>query len=132
MTKLDDRDDPRIIPFGRFLRASAIDELPQFINVLLGQMSLVGPRPALPYEFDNYLAWQKLRVHAVPGLTGLWQVTGKNNTTFNEMVELDLRYADTKSLALDLAIILKTPSVILAQVATGKRTKQGELSDARA
>lgn len=115
MTKMDSKGDPRIIPFGVLLRASGLDELPQLINVLRGEMSLVGPRPCLPYEYEKYLPWQKERFAAVPGLTGLWQVSGKNKTTFVEMIQLDIRYANTKTLWLDLKIILMTVPALLIQ-----------------
>ena len=83
MTKLDAQNDPRLVPFGSLLRVTGLDELPQFINVLRGEMSLVGPRPCIPYEYEHYKPWQRRRFDAVPGLTGLWQVSGKNRTTFN-------------------------------------------------
>jgi len=87
-----------------------LDELPQFINVLVGDMSLVGPRPPLPYEFERYRTWHRRRVLEIkPGLTGLWQVKGRSRTTFDEMVRMDLHYARTQSLWLDLKIILQTP-----------------------
>jgi lipopolysaccharide/colanic/teichoic acid biosynthesis glycosyltransferase len=108
MTKLDAQNDPRLIPFGAFLRATGLDELPQLINVWRGDMSLVGPRPCIPYEYDLYEPWQKHRLDAVPGLTGLWQVSGKNRTTFEQMVKLDIEYARRQSLWLDLSIILRT------------------------
>jgi lipopolysaccharide/colanic/teichoic acid biosynthesis glycosyltransferase len=109
MHKLDQRQDPRLIPLiGRFLRASAIDELPQLVNVLRGEMSLVGPRPCLPYEYEEYLQWQKQRVEAVPGLTGLWQVSGKNRTTFTQMMRLDISYSRRKSLWTDSRILIRT------------------------
>ena len=98
MAKMESRSDPRIIPGGVLLRATGLDELPQLLNVLWGEMSLVGPRPCLPYEYDRYLPWQKERFGAAPGLTGLWQVSGKNKTTFVEMIQLDIRYAKTKTL----------------------------------
>lgn len=107
MKKLDDRD-PNIIPMGRFLRLSGIDELPQLINVLLGHMSLVGPRPCLPYEFREYLHWHKRRFYALPGITGLWQVEGKDHVTFREMVRADILYEQHRSLWMDVRIILKT------------------------
>jgi lipopolysaccharide/colanic/teichoic acid biosynthesis glycosyltransferase len=116
MTKMDDRGDSRIIPFGVFLRATGLDELPQLINVVKGEMSIVGPRPCLPYEFEQYLPSQRERCNAAPGLTGLWQVSGKNATTFSEMVRLDIEYSRRCSLGLDLAIILKTIPVLLGQV----------------
>ena len=108
MVKLDNESDPRIFPFGAFLRASGLDELPQFINILRGEMSIVGPRPCLPYEYEFYGEWERRRFDAVPGLTGLWQVSGKNRTTFNEMINLDIEYGERKTLFLDLAIISKT------------------------
>ena len=85
MTKLDASNDPRVIPFGSILRATGLDELPQMLNVLCGEMSLVGPRPCIPYEFEMYEPWQRRRFDAAPGLTGLWQVSGKNRTTFTQM-----------------------------------------------
>lgn len=116
MTKLDSFGDPRLIPFGSFLRSTGLDELPQLINVLRGDMSLVGPRPCTPKEYENYLPWQKQRFAAQPGLTGLWQVSGKNKTTFNEMIQLDLLYAQHCSLWLDLGILLRTLPVLVSQV----------------
>lgn len=116
MTKLDTRGDPRVAPFGRILRASGLDELPQIFNVVCGDMSLVGPRPCLPNEFANYEPWQRERVNALPGLTGLWQVSGKNKTTFNDMIRLDLTYLDKMSLLLDLRIMFKTAAAITQQV----------------
>jgi lipopolysaccharide/colanic/teichoic acid biosynthesis glycosyltransferase len=117
MIKLDHGRDPRIIPFGKILRATGIDELPQLINVLLGDMSLVGPRPCLPYEAREYDSWQKRRFDAVPGLTGLWQVNGKNRTTFKEMMRLDIDYARKRAFLLDVMIVLKTIPAIVVQVA---------------
>jgi len=116
MMKMDSKGDPRIIPFGRLLRASGLDELPQLINVLIGDMSLVGPRPCVSYEYENYLPWQRERFNALPGLTGLWQVSGKNRTTFTEMMELDIKYARTKTLWLDLKIIFKTVPALVIQM----------------
>ena len=115
MDKLDQDGDARLIPLGKLLRALALDELPQLVNVVRGEMSLVGPRPAIPYEYEAYEPWQKRRFGAVPGLTGLWQVSGKNRTTFNEMVALDIHYADVRSLWLDLKIIMLTPRVMMEQ-----------------
>jgi lipopolysaccharide/colanic/teichoic acid biosynthesis glycosyltransferase len=116
MTKLDVAGDTRIIPGGRVLRAIGLDELPQLFNVLRGEMSLVGPRPCTPHEFRCYKPWQQERVNAVPGLTGYWQVNGKNKTTFSEMIEMDIQYVRRMSLWLDLAIILKTFPAIIAQL----------------
>lgn len=115
MTKLDTHDS-RVIPFGRVLRAFGLDELPQLINVLKGEMSLVGPRPCLPYEYERYLPRHRGRCATLPGLTGLWQVSGKNRTTFEEMIDLDLDYCRTKSLWLDLKIIAMTIPAIVVQV----------------
>jgi len=116
MMKMDSHGDPRIIPFGRLLRASGLDELPQLINVLCGEMSLVGPRPCVSYEYEKYLPWQRERFNTAPGLTGLWQVSGKNRTTFTEMIQLDIKYARSKTLWLDLKIILKTVPALVIQV----------------
>jgi lipopolysaccharide/colanic/teichoic acid biosynthesis glycosyltransferase len=107
--------DPRVTPFGRFLRKTSLDELPQFINVVKGEMSLVGPRPPIPYEVESYRPWHLRRVFEVkPGITGLWQVSGRSRTTFDEMVRLDLRYARNWSLWLDIKILLQTPEAILS------------------
>jgi exopolysaccharide production protein ExoY len=115
MTKLD-AADPRIIPGGRILRATGLDELPQIFNVLRGEMSLVGPRPCTPHEFQCYQGWQQERVNAAPGLTGYWQVNGKNKTTFTQMIEMDIHYVRTMSLWLDLSIMVKTLPAIISQV----------------
>jgi lipopolysaccharide/colanic/teichoic acid biosynthesis glycosyltransferase len=115
MTKMDSRGDTRIIPFGIYIRALGLDELPQLINVVRGEMSIVGPRPCLPYEFDLYLPWQRERCNAAPGLTGLWQVSGKNKTTFSEMIRLDIEYSRRCNLLLDVGIIFKTIPVLLSQ-----------------
>ena len=105
-----------LIPFGRLLRAAGLDELPQLINVLRGEMSLVGPRPCLPGEYDRYLPWQRERFRTLPGLTGLWQVSGKNRTTFNEMIDFDIQYVRMQSAWLDLKIMLKTIPVVMDEV----------------
>jgi lipopolysaccharide/colanic/teichoic acid biosynthesis glycosyltransferase len=115
MKKLDASGDPRLIRCGLLLRTLGIDELPQLFNVLRGEMSLVGPRPCLRYEFENYTPRHRQRLEAVPGLTGLWQVSGKNRTTFEEMIDLDIYYAHHKSLFLDLKIIFKTIPAIISQ-----------------
>ena len=114
MTKLD-AADPRLIPGGRLFRAMGLDELPQVLNVLWGEMSLVGPRPCTVSEFQRYRPEHRCRVDARPGLTGLWQVNGKNRTTFNEMIAMDIYYAQNMSLKLDLQIICKTVPAILRQ-----------------
>ena len=116
MVKLDARGDSRIIRFGVLVRAAGLDELPQLINVLRGEMSLVGPRPCLAYEFARYLPWQRERFNTLPGLTGLWQVSGKNRTTFSEMMHLDIDYVRRKTLWLDLLILLRTFPAVLVQI----------------
>jgi lipopolysaccharide/colanic/teichoic acid biosynthesis glycosyltransferase len=110
--KLD--NDPRITPVGHFLRRTSLDELPQLLNVLAGTMSLVGPRPPIPYELERYDTWHKRRVFdAKPGLTGLWQVQGRSRTTFDDMVRLDLKYIDEQSLRTDLKLLFQTPWAVL-------------------
>jgi lipopolysaccharide/colanic/teichoic acid biosynthesis glycosyltransferase len=116
MVKLDAYGDPRLIRGGALLRASGLDELPQVFNVLRGDMSLVGPRPCTPDEYSEHSPSQRERCNILPGLTGLWQVSGKNQATFDEMVELDVRYARDCSLALDLKIMLKTLPVLMREV----------------
>jgi lipopolysaccharide/colanic/teichoic acid biosynthesis glycosyltransferase len=124
MTKLDAYGDPRLAPFGRFLRASGLDELPQIFNVLCGEMSLVGPRPCTPNEFAHYEPWQRERVNALPGLTGYWQVNGKNKTTFYEMIVMDLFYLKNMSILLDLKIMFKTGAVIAGQLLESQQIAQ--------
>jgi lipopolysaccharide/colanic/teichoic acid biosynthesis glycosyltransferase len=106
-------NDPRVTRIGKLLRRTSMDEVPQFINVLRGEMSLVGPRPPIPYEVDAYQAWHRGRVlQAKPGITGLWQVNGRSRVAFDEMVRLDLRYARSWSIWLDIKILLKTPAAV--------------------
>ncbi len=108
-------NDPRVTPVGRILRKTSLDELPQLWNVLRGDMSLVGPRPPLPYELEQYKPWHCRRIlEAKPGITGLWQVSGRSRTTFDEMVRLDLRYARTRSLWTDIKILLATPAAVIS------------------
>jgi lipopolysaccharide/colanic/teichoic acid biosynthesis glycosyltransferase len=108
------KDDPRVTWFGRFLRKTSLDELPQFFNVLRGELSLVGPRPPIPYEVEVYDIWHRRRfLEAKPGITGLWQVDGRSRVTFDEMVRLDLKYAKTWTPWLDIKILLRTPSAVL-------------------
>jgi lipopolysaccharide/colanic/teichoic acid biosynthesis glycosyltransferase len=108
-------NDPRITPVGNFLRRSSLDELPQFINVLRGDMSLVGPRPPVPYEVEAYATWHRRRLlEAKPGITGLWQVQGRSRVGFDDMVRLDLRYARHSSPWLDLKILVQTPRAVIA------------------
>lgn len=107
------QSDPRITPVGRCLRKYSLDELPQFINVLKGDMSLVGPRPPIRYEVENYAGWQRNRLMGKrPGITGLWQVTGRSSTSFDEMVRLDLKYLAGWSIMLDVKILLRTPLAV--------------------
>jgi exopolysaccharide biosynthesis polyprenyl glycosylphosphotransferase len=107
------KNDPRVTPLGRFLRRTSLDEFPQFWNVLRGEMSLVGPRPPLRYEFEAYDFWHRRRVLEVkPGVTGLWQVAGRSRTSFDDMVRMDLRYSQRWSLWLDLKILLATPLAV--------------------
>jgi lipopolysaccharide/colanic/teichoic acid biosynthesis glycosyltransferase len=108
-------NDPRVTPVGRLLRKTSLDELPQLWNVLRGDMSLVGPRPPIPYEIAQYKGWHWRRIlEAKPGITGLWQVTGRSRTTFDDMVRLDLRYARTRSLWTDIKILLATPRAVIS------------------
>ena len=104
--------DPRFTRVGRFIRRHSIDELPQLINVLKGDMSLVGPRPALPQEVCHYEPWQRRRLQARPGLTGMWQVSGRSDLLFDEMVMMDMYYIENWSLGLDLKILVRTVAVI--------------------
>lgn len=106
------KKDPRVTPVGKFIRKTSIDELPQLFNILKGDMSIVGPRPPIPREVVKYDAWHELRLSVKPGLTGLWQVSGRNAVGFEEMVRLDLKYIRERSLLYDLKIILKTIPVI--------------------
>ena len=124
MTKLDASGDPRLIPGGRLLRASGLDELPQLFNVIRGEMSLVGPRPCTPNEFDSYEARHRERFQFPPGLTGYWQVNGKNKTTFSEMIEMDLYYGGHMSAWLDLLIMLKTFPALMEQVYESQMRRQ--------
>ena len=133
MTKLDGID-PRIIKGGRILRKLAVDELPQLWNILKGDMSLVGPRPCIPYEADEYLQWHTDRFSILPGLTGLWQVSGKNKLTFQQMIRLDIEYARRMSLWFDVWLILRTfPTIVqLGIEGTNRRLKlRREKSEAK-
>jgi lipopolysaccharide/colanic/teichoic acid biosynthesis glycosyltransferase len=100
--------DPRVTPVGRFLRRTSLDELPQIFNVLRGEMSMVGPRPPVPYEVEHYQEWHKRRLAAKPGITGLWQVSGRSSVPFDEMVLLDLYYIENRSTTMDLRIMART------------------------
>jgi lipopolysaccharide/colanic/teichoic acid biosynthesis glycosyltransferase len=108
--------DPRVTPIGRILRKTGLDELPQLFNVLRGELSLVGPRPPLTYEYENYLDWHKERMEVMPGITGLYQVTARSEVPFEKMVEIDIEYIRRRSYWLDLKIMFMTPLVLI----TGK------------
>src|ERR671938_696065 len=107
------RDDPRVTPVGRWLRRFSLDELPQLMNVLKGDMSLVGPRPPLAREVAGYPADMRRRLVVKPGLTGLWQVSGRSDLSWEESIRLDLRYVENWSFALDLQILWKTASAVI-------------------
>ncbi|MEK3885264.1 sugar transferase [Paenibacillus sp. PL2-23] len=107
------KEDPRITTVGRFIRRTSIDELPQLWNVFIGEMSLVGPRPPLPREVAEYTSYDKQRLRVTPGCTGLWQVSGRNDLSFRQMVELDLEYIQNRSISLDVRLILQTVKVML-------------------
>ena len=124
MVKMDSRGDSRLVLGGWLIRASGLDELPQIINVLRGEMSLVGPRPCVPCEYDELLPSQRERFNAVPGLTGLWQVSGKNRTTFEEMIGLDIHYAQNISWWLDLKIVLMTVPALFQQFNDMRRARK--------
>jgi exopolysaccharide biosynthesis polyprenyl glycosylphosphotransferase len=107
------QNDPRVTRVGRFIRRTSIDELPQLLNVLWGEMSLVGPRPPIPYEVEMYQNWHMRRLQAIPGVTGLWQVQGRNRVSFDEMVRMDIDYIEHQSLWLDIKLLLRTPLALL-------------------
>ncbi len=127
MQKLDAKGDSRLIPGGWLIRASGFDELPQIINILRRDMSIVGPRPCIPYEYETYSALQRRRFYCAPGLTGLWQVSGKNKTTFDRMIQLDIQYASQRSLWLDLKILMMTAPAIVGQVIEMCRVRRKDL-----
>jgi hypothetical protein len=124
MVKLDAKGDSRLIAGGWLLRASGLDELPQLINVLRGEMSFVGPRPCICGEYESYTEDQKRRFLAKPGLTGLWQVSGKNRTTFSEMIRLDIKYAETRTIFLDLYIVAMTLPALVQQILDTRRSRK--------
>jgi lipopolysaccharide/colanic/teichoic acid biosynthesis glycosyltransferase len=123
MIKLDSTGDKRVIKGAWILRATGLDELPQIINIFRREMSVVGPRPCIPYEYEKYEPSQKARFNAVPGLTGLWQVSGKNRTTFDEMIDFDITYSKSSSFWLDIRIILMTIPALVIQVAETRRAR---------
>ena len=112
------RNDTRVTRVGRWLRRTSLDELPQLLNVLRGEMSLVGPRPAIPYEVEEYTDWHRRRLEVLPGMTGLAQISGRSGLTFEKIVHLDVQYIQRCSLGLDMAILLKTIPVVLAAKCT--------------
>jgi exopolysaccharide production protein ExoY len=128
MQKMDARGDSRLIPGGWLIRASGLDELPQIINVWRGHMSIVGPRPCIPYEYEQYSGTQRARFNSVPGLTGLWQVSGKNRTTFDRMIHLDIAYSSEKSFWLDVKIIVLTPIALVTQILDTRRGRRSSPS----
>jgi lipopolysaccharide/colanic/teichoic acid biosynthesis glycosyltransferase len=133
MKKLDESRDPRIIPGGNLLRKSSLDELPQLLNVLRGEMSLVGPRPCIPYEAKEYLQWHTNRFDTPPGMTGLWQVSGKNRLSFEEMIRLDIAYGKRMSFLFDVGILFRTiPTVIGLFLEALKRKSQREAAPNKA
>lgn len=107
------KEDPRVTPVGKIIRKFSLDELPQLYNVLIGDMSLIGPRPPLVYEYQEYNDYHKQRLLVQPGCSGRWQVTGRNEVTFDEMVEMDIKYINSISLKQDIVLILKTVSVMV-------------------
>src|ERR1051326_571422 len=130
MTKLDAKGDARLIPFGRVLRASCIDELPQLFNVLTGDMSLVGPRPCMDYEYNQLLPWHKQRFNTPPGMTGLWQVKRGIHTSFLQMMQMDLQYVANRTIWLDLAILAETVPAVFSQLKdswAAKRVRQRQI-----
>ncbi len=106
--------DPRVTRVGAFMRRTSLDELPQLFNVLSGEMSLVGPRPPIPYEVELYQDWHMQRLAALPGMTGLWQVRGRNRVSFDEMVRMDLDYIERQPLWLDVLLLTQTPWAVIA------------------
>jgi lipopolysaccharide/colanic/teichoic acid biosynthesis glycosyltransferase len=130
MTKMDNSGDARLIPGFGLIRATGLDELPQLFNVLRGEMSIVGPRPCMVSEAEEYEPWHKERFRTLPGLTGLWQVSGKNHTTFDEMMRLDIRYAHEKTLRMDLSIIVKTiPALVIQALETREAPDETKRTD---
>lgn len=106
------KDDPRVTKIGKFIRKTSIDELPQLINVLLGQMSLVGPRPSLPKEVEKFETWMLERLNVKPGLTCYWQVSGRNDIDFEDWMKLDIKYVNERNLWIDIKLIFKTVFVL--------------------
>lgn len=109
------RSDPRVTSVGRFLRQSSLDEIPQILNVLKGDMSLVGPRPHIPSEVEQYEGWQRARLRVKPGITCLWQISGRSQISFDEWMQLDIRYVRERSVLADLRILIKTIPAVMAR-----------------
>jgi lipopolysaccharide/colanic/teichoic acid biosynthesis glycosyltransferase len=124
LTKLDIKGDKRLIPCGAVLRAACLDEIPQLINVFLGNMSLVGPRPCMDYEYQQLLPWHRHRFDSPPGMTGLWQVKRTSNTSFGEMMQMDLYYVASRSLWLDLTILFQTPLAVFSQLKNSRLARR--------
>lgn len=124
LTKLDMKGDKRLIRGGRVLRASCIDELPQLINVVLGEMSMVGPRPCMEYEYKHFLPWQRHRFNTPPGMTGLWQVKRRSDTSFVQMMQMDLDYVNRRNFWLDVAILFQTPLGVVAQLSEARSARR--------
>jgi lipopolysaccharide/colanic/teichoic acid biosynthesis glycosyltransferase len=123
LTKLD-KADARLIPYGKLFRASGFDELPQLFNIIRGDMSFIGPRPCVPYEYEQFIPWHKRRCETLPGLTGLWQVSGKNKTTFTEMMRLDINYGLRRTFLEDLRILVQTIPAVMGQIRESSSTKE--------
>lgn len=124
LVKLDSTGDSRLIPCGALLRGACIDELPQLINVFLGEMSIVGPRPCMDYEYNQLLPRHRQRFNSPPGMTGLWQVKRRADTSFSEMMKMDLDYVANRSLKMDLSIVLQTVPAVLAQAKESRAAKR--------
>ena len=124
LTKLDMKGDKRVIPCGAILRAASLDEIPQLINVFMGEMSLVGPRPCMDYEYKQLLPWHRQRFNTPPGMTGLWQAKRKADTSFVQMMQMDLFYVANRSLWLDLMILLQTPLAVLGQLKDSRSARR--------
>lgn len=121
------RDDPRITPVGRVLRRTSIDELPQFVNVVKGEMSMVGPRPDLPHHVEEYTEWQRRRLEVRPGITGWAQVSGRNELSWQDRIEVDVEYIERWSLLLDLAVLAKTVGVVLGGYGAAQPPRDGDV-----
>ncbi|MFO1497462.1 MAG: sugar transferase [Verrucomicrobiota bacterium] len=124
LVKLDSKGDKRLIPMGALLRALCLDEIPQLINVFLGEMSIVGPRPCMEYEYNQLLPWHRQRFNSPPGMTGLWQIKRRANTSFTQMMQMDLAYVANRTLWLDLTIVLQTIPSVWLQIRESRSLKR--------